>query len=352
MTEKKLSRRDFIKWSGAGSGLAVAGMCGLWPKGAHAASKNLMTGVTYYTPSYKGILSVKHEFIEKLKANAGEAFNVEFYDSGTLMKADEQTSALRTGTIQFMFHTTSYITRSFKILGITGLPSLVQNLYTNGDLIKMESPLWTLINDQLAKDDIFMLSLGGGVLEPEYVWSGKKKIASLEDLSGKRLRIVSYEATEAMKQFGSAGVRIPSSETYLALQRGTVDGAVLNINTTMGRRLYEQLKYCYQLPVTAFTVGLFMSKRKWDRLDSATKSAFWDAARWYDNNFCSRVNHAYSLEQYWPQLGDGGLETFTPTDREAQLFRQKSEPIWNWWKKEVGESVGQRAIDLTMGARS
>ena len=30
------------------------------------------------------------------------------------MKADEQTSALRTGTIQYMFHTTSYITRSFK----------------------------------------------------------------------------------------------------------------------------------------------------------------------------------------------------------------------------------------------
>lgn len=351
MKERKFSRRDFIKWTGAGSSLAVAGMYGFLPKNVHAASQKLMTGVTYYTPSYKGILSVKHEFIEILRKEAGKSFDVEFFDSGTLMKADEQTSALRTGTIQFMFHTTSYVTRSFKILGITGLPSLVQNLYSNGDLIKMESPLWKLINDQLAKDDIFMLSAGGGVLEPEYVWSGKKKITSLDDLSGKRLRIVSYEATEAMKQFGSAGVRIPSSETYLALQRGTVDGAVLNINTVMGRRLYEQLKYCYQLPVTAFTVGLFMPKRKWDSLDSATKSAFWNAASWYDSNFCRQVNNTYSQEQYWPHLNGDGLKTIIPTEKESQIFSQKSEPIWNWWKKEVGETVGQRAIDLVMGAK-
>ena len=215
----------------------------------------------------------------------------------------------------------------------------------------MESPLWKLINDELAKDDIFMLTAGGGVLEPEYIWSGDKKIASLDDLSGKRLRIVSYEATESLKQFGAAGVRIPSSETYLALQRGTVDGAVVNINTNMGRRLYEQLKNCYQLPVTAFTVGLFMSKRRWDSLDTETKSAFWNAASWYDKNFCTQVNNDYNKKQYWPKIQETGLEIFTPTEKETQLFQQKSKPIWDWWKKEVGETVGQKAIDLAMGAK-
>lgn len=351
MKNKDLSRRDFLKWTAVGSGLAVSSVYGFIPKKVYAASPKLMTGVTYYTPSYEGILSVKRDFIQRLEEEAGDRFKVDFYDSGTLMKADEQTSALRTGTIQFMFHTTSYITRSFKILGITGLPSLVQQLYKHGELIKMESPLWKLINDNLAKDDIFMLTAGGGVLEPEYIWSGSKKIASLNDISGKRLRIVSYEATEALKQFGAAGVRIPSSETYLALQRGTVDGAVLNINTTIGRRLYEQLKYCYQLPVTAFTVGLFMSKRRWEQFDTETKSSFWNAARWYDENFCSRVNSVYNKETYWPKIHSAGIESFTPTENEAQLFQEKSEPIWNWWKKEVGETVGQQAIDLVMGAK-
>lgn len=348
MINKKVSRRDFFKWSGGiCGGVALSGLNGFFPTTGLAA--DTFTGVTYYTPTYKGILSVKKQCIELLKKEAGDRFKVEFYDSGTLMKADEQTSALRTGTIQFMFHTSSYITRSFKSLGITGLPSLVQDLYSNGSRIKMESPLWKHINDRLAKENIFMLTLGGGVLQPEYIWSGDKKIASLGDLKGKRLRIVSYEATEALKHFGAAGVRIPSSETYLALQRGTVDGAVLNISTTMGRRLFEQLKYCYQLPVTAFTVGLFMLKRTWDKLDDETRSAFWNAAKWYDENFCYQLNNQFYVEEYWPHIKSAGIEIIQPTEAELRKFQDQSKPVWEWWKKEVGKDWGQKAIDLAMG---
>lgn len=348
MIDKKVSRRDFFKWSGGlCGGVALSGLNAFFPATSHAA--DTYTGVTYYTPTYKGILSVKKQCIELLKMEAGDRFNVEFYDSGTLMKADEQTSALRTGTIQFMFHTTSYITRSFKSLGITGLPSLVQELYAHGDRIKMESPLWKHINDRLADDNIFMLTAGGGVLQPEYIWSGDKKIGSLADLDGKRLRIVSYEATESLKHFGAAGVRIPSSETYLALQRGTVDGAVLNISTTMGRRLFEQLKHCYELPVTAFTIGLFMLKRTWDKLDDETKSAFWNAAKWYDDNFCHQLNNQYYVEEYWPQIKSAGIDIIQPTEAELKTFQEQSKPVWDWWKNEVGEEWGQKAIDLAMG---
>lgn len=348
MSKNQVSRRDFMKLSGGVcGGLAMSGLNGLFPGKGFAA--DTYTGVTYYTPTYKGILSIKKQCIEILKKEANSKFNVEFYDSGTLMKADEQTSSLRTGTIQFMFHTSSYITRSFKILGITGLPSLVQELYSNGDRIKMESPLWTLINDRLAKDNIFMLSAGGGVLQPEYIWSGKKKIESLQDLKGKRCRVVSYEATEALKHFGVAGVRIPSSETYLALQRGTVDGAVLNISTTMGRRLFEQLKYCYQLPVTAFTVGMFMLKSQWDKMDAPTKDAFWKAAKWYDDNFCYQLNNQFYVEEYWPEIKKAGIKIIQPTGEELNQFQKQSVPVWDWWKKEVGEEWGQKAIDLAMG---
>ena len=86
-----------------------------------------------------------------------------------------------------MRHLVSYITRSFKILGVTGLPSLVEELYEHGDRMRMESPLWKLVNDRLAKDNLFMLTQGGGVIEPEYIWSSEsKKIASLKDLQGKK----------------------------------------------------------------------------------------------------------------------------------------------------------------------
>jgi TRAP-type C4-dicarboxylate transport system substrate-binding protein len=349
MAKKEMTRRGFIRTTGAGLGLAaIAGPGGVFGHVAWAAPT--MTGVTYLTPAYKALMWGINGFNQRLQEAAGDAFKVDFHDSGTLMKADEQNAALRAGTIQYMFHTTSYITRSFKILGITGLPSLVNQLYRHGDRIAMESPLWKFLNDRLAEDNIFMLTAGGGLLEPEYIWSSEKnKIASLADLKGKRMRVVSYEATEALKKFGVAGTRIPSSETYLALQRGTVDGAVANVSTIMGRRLFEQLKFCYQLPVTGFTISIFLLKKKWDKMPEEQKNAFWDAAKWYDENYAGHINSHYYKEEYWPELTQGGLEIIQPTEEDLNQFETASRPIWEWWKDEVGPEWGQKAIQLALG---
>jgi TRAP-type C4-dicarboxylate transport system substrate-binding protein len=213
----------------------------------------------------------------------------------------------------------------------------------------MESALWTLINDQLAKDNLFMLTAGGGIMEPECVWSGKLKVASLEDLKGKHCRVVSYEATEALKSFGVAGVRVPSSETYLALQRGTVDAAVANISTIVGRKLYEPVKYCYRIPVTAFTISVFFLKDKWDKLPDKEKAVFWEAGKWCDANYAGTVNKKFYLDQYWPIIKKAGIEVAAPTGADLNTFEEKSQPIWKWWKNQVGAQVGQKAIDLALG---
>ena len=348
MNKKGMNRRNFVKASGLGIGaMVMTGAGGFFLP--QALAKETYIGVTYLTPAYKALMWGINGFNEQLEKNAGDLFNIDFHDSGTLMKADEQVSSLRSRMIQYMFHTSSYITRSFKVLGITGLPGIIEHLYEHGERLKMESPLWKHMNDRLAKDNIFMLSSGGGVLEPEYIWSGGKKIGSLADIDGKRIRVVSYEATEALKNYGVAGVRIPSSETYMALQLGTVDGAVANISTIMGRRLFEHLKYCYELPVTGFTIGIYTLKSAWDKLDDKTKAAFWEAGKWFDENYTKEINNRFYKEEYWPQLTKGGLEIIKPSEADLKDLESKSQPIWDWWKKEVDEEWGQKAIDLALG---
>jgi TRAP-type C4-dicarboxylate transport system substrate-binding protein len=215
----------------------------------------------------------------------------------------------------------------------------------------MESPLWKLINDVLAKDNTFMLTAGGGVEQPEYIWSGAHKVASLADLKGKRVRIVSYEAQEVLKTYGVAGARIPSSELYLAVQRGTVEAVVANISTVVGRKLYEQVKNCYQLPVTAFAIAIFFLKNRWDKLPDKTKAAFWDAGKWFDQNYAMFLNKKFYPEKYWPRVEKAGVKIFKPTQKDLQDFEAKSQPVWNWWKKQVGEEVGQKAIDYALGRK-
>jgi TRAP-type C4-dicarboxylate transport system substrate-binding protein len=44
-----------------------------------------------------------------------------------------------------------------------------------------------------------------------------------------------------------------------------------------------------------------------------------------------------------------GVKTVTPTADELKLFEERSQPVWAWWKKQVGEEIGQRAINLAIG---
>ena len=341
------TRRQFLKAAGVSVGSAwVSGGGGFG--GTAQGAPPTFTGVTYLTPAYEDSFPPIMGFVNLLKKQT-DLFATDFFDSGTLVKTDEQTAALRGGTIQFMFHTTSYITRTFPVLGITGLPSLCDQLYEHPDRMSMESPLWKLMNDLLAKDNTFMLTTGGTVFEPEYIWSGASKVSSLADLKGKRVRIVSYEAEESLKPYGVAGARIPSSELYLAVQRGTVEATVANIGTVMGRKLYEQVKYCFKLPTTAYAIAIFVMKSWWDKQPDKIKAAFWDAAKWYDQNSAPIVNSKFYPEKYWPRIEKAGVKVSKPTDKELKDFEEKSQPVWNWWKKQVGEEAGQKAISLALG---
>jgi TRAP-type C4-dicarboxylate transport system substrate-binding protein len=328
-----LDRRNFLKFTGGVAGAAFTGS--FMTTSAHAAKT--LTGVTYIPQSYKDLSFGSNGFIEQLKKNAGDIIKVDFYDSGKLLKADEQLAALRSGTIDFMFHTVSYITRSSPILGITGLPNVVEELYEHPDRIAKGSPLFKLINEHLAKENLVMLSIGGNIMEPEYIWSTKDhKIKSIADIKGKKVRVVSFEATGVM-------------ELYLALQRGTIDAAVANIGTVIGRSLQEQIGAVYKLPVTAYGIGIFVEKKRWDAMDPAVKAAMEKAADWFDAESAKAVNTQIYPNDFWPKIKAAGIEIIEPSKEDTAALDKAAEEVVKKWKGTVGEEIGQRAIDLALG---
>lgn len=344
-----LSRRQVLKYGTfASTGATLFGAQSLLAPHSHAATN--MTGVTYLPPSYKALTYGSNHFVEMLKEQGSNALSVDFYDSGQLLKVDEQLPALRSRSIDFMFHTTSYITRSVPILGITGLPGVVGELYRHPDRLKQGSPLMELINDVLAEENLYLLSSGGGILEPEYIWSTEANpIRSLDEVRGKKMRIISYEATKALEKYDIGATRIPSSETYIALQRGTVDAGVFNISTVMGRSLHEQVKYCYKLPMTGFSVAPFMLRDTWDGLDDEARAVLKRAADWYDENSIEHSNNDIYTNEYWPQVQEAGVEVIEPSKEEISTFNAGVEAVWDHWKAEVGQDVGERAIALALG---
>ncbi|MDY8108757.1 TRAP transporter substrate-binding protein DctP [Fulvimarina sp. 2208YS6-2-32] len=340
-----LSRRSVLAGTAA---LSAGAAFGFTIRTASAAET--LTGVTYLPPSYADLAYGSQGFVDFVTDNHADAVTIDFYDSGRLLSADEQLPALRSGTIDFMFHTTSYITRSLPILGITGLPGVVGPLYENPDRLKIGSPLFELINTELNKQGLTALSLGGGIMEPEFIWStGSPGIRTLEAIDGKKIRVVSFEATKAIEDFGGAAVRIPSSELYLALQRGTVDAAVANISTINGRSVQEQIKQVFTVPVTAYGIGIFVQTDRYAAQPDAVKSAMQAGAAWFDENSAKTANEDYYEQQYWPKFRESGVEVIEPDQAALDRFAEVSANVREAWIQEVGEEVGKKAIALAMG---
>jgi TRAP-type C4-dicarboxylate transport system substrate-binding protein len=340
---KRISRRGaLLRLASLGAGCLLPGVLA-------AAEARSYKGVTYLPPSYRALMFGIQGFVKRLKAAAGESMRVEFFDSGSLMKADAQVDALQVGSIQFMFHTTSYITEEFPILSIIGMPGVCDQLHLHGDRLAMDSPLWRLINDSLGRRNLYMLTAGGGVIEPEYIWSGAARVASLEDLAGKRVRVVSHEATEMVKNFGGEPVRVPSSRMYLMLQRGALDAVVANISTIFGRNLHEQLSLCYRMPVTAYSIAVFLLKDVWQNLPGPHRDAFMQAGGWYDANSASTINNEIYPHELWPEMKEADIEIVDPSAEETTLFADRAKPVWAWWRERVGPVQADRAIDLALG---
>ncbi|RBO52416.1 C4-dicarboxylate ABC transporter substrate-binding protein [Rhodovulum sp. BSW8] len=338
------TRRTFLK---TGTALMGAGAL-LGATGGPALAATRLTGVSYLPPSYRALSFGSAGFVERL--NASDAVDVDYYDSGKLLKADEQLAALRAGTIDFMFHTTSYITRSVPILGITGLPGVIEALYENPERLRKGSPLFDLINEELAKEDLYMVSMMGNVLEPEYLWSSAgAPIRSIADVKGKKVRVVSFEGTKVVEGFDGAAVRLPSSELYLGLQRGTVDAAVANISTIIGRSLQEQLHHVYRLPITGFGIGLFVTPQRWEKMGDEVRAAFETAADWFDANGAKEANEVIYRDDYWPAIEAAGIEVIDPTGEDLAALDAAAEEVRAAWIADVGEETGHRAIALATG---
>jgi TRAP-type C4-dicarboxylate transport system substrate-binding protein len=339
------TRRGLLKAAGA---VAVTAGTNMLPSHAARAAVPAYTGTTYITTTYACIWPPIEGFVAQLKKTP-DLMTIDFFDSGTLMNADQQLPALRARTIQFMVQTSSYVTKAFPILGILDLPGICNQLYQHPERLAIESPLWKLMNDTLATSNVFIPSFGSGVLEPETIWSINKKITSLTDLKGLRMRVASFEAEEVMNTYGVGSVRITSDEVYLALQRGTIDAAMLNLSTLMSRKIDELVKYRFDLRGTSVSNPIFFLKDTWDGMPDKIRAAFWDAAKWYDRNWVPITQKAYN-EIYYPRLKQIAVETSEPTDAEKADFLQRSRHGWDEWKARVGVDIGQKAIDLATGA--
>jgi TRAP-type C4-dicarboxylate transport system substrate-binding protein len=212
------------------------------------------------------------------------------------------------------------------IAGIPRLPMLIQSYE---DFAKAAAVLQPYIEKGFAAKGSTVLAAYS--YPPQVVW-GKKKLESLQDIKGLKLRVAQPEQGEFVRRFGGTSITMSAPEVPSALDRGVVDGI---FTAGVGAVLWKDLlKYGYLLVVNVnnsyFIANTDAYRKLAPGLQTALRKVAEDTARWNQDTMKKEEAESQST------LAAAGY-TFTnakPADVARAVDAVK--PYWDEWAKTRG----------------
>ena len=128
------------------------------PKPATAKEIKLIFA-NYIPPSYKDLFPSIKAFADYINEHGKGRVSVEHFHSGSLLKAKQLIPGLMQGTADIILQVDSLIMGTYPILGITELPFLYKDMESSYEKLKIGTPLFEHMNKELAKKNLFMVTI-------------------------------------------------------------------------------------------------------------------------------------------------------------------------------------------------
>ena len=214
--------------------------------------------------------------------------------------------------------------------------------------IEATKAMWRIYEKHVAADykRVKLLALWGTDVP---VVMTNKLVRTPDDLKGLKLRTPSRNQAAIIKAFGAIPVAMPMPQTYGALEKGVVDGAIVGISVVKSFKLAEVVKhFIVDLPMGFSPQILAMNRKAYDKLSPQQKAAI-------DKN--SGVGLSIQGAQNYENSRKGGIAAVTKrpdtsvtklTAAERKLWVEKLQLAKSAWIKEFekqGLPYGQMVSD-------
>ena len=264
-------------------------------------------------------------FTEEIDKATGGDLKVRLHLSGTLqISASNITQAVGENVVQLgddLFNS-----GNIPVAGIPRLPMLIQSYE---DFAKADAVLKPYIEKAFGQKGSTVLA---SYTYPMQVIWGRKKLESLDDIKGMKLRVAQPEQGEFVRRFGGTSITMSAPEVPSALDRGVVEGI---FTAGVGAVLWKDLlKYGYLLVVNVnnsyFIANTDAYRKLAPGLQTALRKVAEDTARWNQDTMKKEEAESQST------LAAAGY-TFTNA-KPADVARAVDvvKPYWDEWAKTRG----------------
>lgn len=188
--------------------------------------------------------------------------------SGALLSSEHSMIELRHGLADIGLITPIYVKGGAHLIRMqSGFYSGITEIPEQISLYKCLSDKSDQFDEEMA--GLKILAIQGGSLPG--IISASKRIESLDDIRGMRLRVPT-ELLEVLDQLGADPVNMPMGDVYSSLAKGVLDGVVAPMDTFSSLHFSEVAEYYYDLviPRGAYPARA-MGEARWNSLSEEHK---------------------------------------------------------------------------------
>lgn len=328
---------------------APAGTAGASAGTAGAASPEdpsvtLKCGLTFTLEDYRG--EDLQWWADRVKELSNGSVTIELYPSETLVKGTESVSAMVMGTIDMYLVNTSYVEGSVPDLEVMNMPCTAPAKKLT-ERLKLCYDVMEACHDQIftAFDNAGVKYIGtigqGGYVDMVF----SKPIHTAEEYTGWKVRTTGGISDDILNALGCTPTFISSSDLYLSLQTGVVDGAMTTPNTILNNKLYELCPYMVVPSVNNSYSPYFVccSNEAWDQLSENQRQIMADAAK----ECLARTIEVYPDRQNSDreEVKKNLAEYIELPDEEWAKMQEKMNPVYDAYAAEFGE-LGKEIYDI------
>jgi C4-dicarboxylate-binding protein DctP len=329
-------------WTGAFSvALVAAALAASGTPAAWAAMEFRLSN--QFPPSHhvsKGLVV----FAGKVKEYSKGAVEVKIFDSAQLFKDTEIVEGLQEGLVETGLVPVNKWSGMIPAADVFEMPFIYKDLSSIKKFI--EAGAGEMLDKEFQKKAVKTLFwVDYGYIQ---FFNNKRPLTKPDDFKGLKMRTFSSGDAETLKALGAAPTVMSSSEMYMALQRGTVDGATTGMPAAVSRKIQEVQKYMTEANYTTAQFVVQANLKWWEKLPQDQRAAILKAGK--DSEEWIRGAIAQSEAEAEQAIRKAGVEIYRPTPEARTLFIKATEPVRQNFANKTGD-LAKKLVDIAMGVK-
>lgn len=289
----------------------------LWTATAFAEDWSFYTYLPAPNAAHKRVASM----LEQIEKETGGKLAIRVHMGGSLqIKTTNITAAVADNVVQM--GDDSFFMGAVPMGGVLKLPLLVRSYE---EFAKASEVLEPYLRTAFQKKGVVLL--GKYHYPPAVLWS-TKKLTSVADLKGQKLRLTATEQGEFLKLFGATGITMGTAEVAPALERGVIDGAV-TASAGGGVLWKDLLKYNLRFGMTYSDSVLIANSQAFEKLPKEMQARVRKIVADAGPGMTQAMRE--DEESLTKQFARDGMTVSYPTPEEVADAARRMAPFWDSW---------------------